>query len=138
MFRFRRDFSAKVSVTCYTYFCVSPYHCTVKCPRGIDVAGMMYGLKRYSLWRNRFKRGLIGPDFSRRFARRIAKTGRSFEPGLAPAFLFKSGVRGLLQEAWTAVALLRKGRLSLTPSRIRRLKNFRRMLGRIIPVGGLS
>jgi len=120
------------------WYCASCYHCSAKCPRGIDVAGMMYALKRYSLWKGRHREGLIGPDFSRRFVKMIMKTGRAYEPSLAPAFLGKYGWRVLLGDVKTALRLLSKGRLPLLPSRIKRVRPFRRMLARIIPLGGVA
>ncbi|MBI3950553.1 MAG: 4Fe-4S dicluster domain-containing protein [Acidobacteria bacterium] len=120
------------------WYCASCYHCTVRCPRGINIAEMMYALKRYSLWKNQYQKGLIGPDFSKRFVKVIMKTGKSFEPDLAPSFIFKDGLRGFFREVQTALFLLLKGRLPLIPTRIKRLKNFRRMLSRIIPVGGFT
>ncbi len=120
------------------WYCASCYQCSVRCPRGISIAEMMYGLKRYSLWRNQYKRGLIGPGFSSRFARIILKTGRSFEPGLAPSYIFRGGARAFVDEVRVGVALMRKGRMPLVPKRIKRLRSFRRMLGRILPLRGLT
>ena len=128
------DLKEEVLASNAFWYCASCYSCTVRCPRGINIADMMYGLKRYSLWRNQYPQGLIGPDFSRRFARIIVRTGKSFEPALAPAFIFHAGLRGLLGEIRTALALFLKGRLPLIPSRVKRAKNFRRMLSRIIPL----
>jgi len=119
-----------------TYWtCASCYQCTVRCPAGIDIAGLMYGLKRYSMWHRQHQEGLIGPEFSDSFVKMIMRTGRSFEPVLAPAYIFKYGPRGLLTEALMASALALKGRLPLVPSRISRLDSFRRMVRRIVPVG---
>ena len=41
-----------------------------------------------------------------------------------------------LQEAQTATNLMLKGRLPVLPPRIKRLENFKRMVRRIIPIGG--
>jgi heterodisulfide reductase subunit C len=120
------------------WYCASCYYCTVRCPRGINIAEMMYGLKRYSMWRDRYDKSLIGPDFSERFVKMIVKTGRSYEPALAPSFIFKNGVRGFLYETQTAMRLFRRGRMPMTPSKIKRIKGFRRMLGRIIPLAGVK
>ena len=117
------------------WYCASCYECSVRCPRGINIAELMYALKRYSMWKNRYPKGLIGPDFSRRFVRMIARRGRSFEPGLAPSFIWKYGWRGFLRDTRTALLLLLKGRLPLRPSRIKRIRPFRRMLSRIVPIG---
>jgi len=117
------------------WYCASCYHCTVRCPSGIDIAGLMYALKRYSIWKNQHQEGLIGPVFSETFVKTIMKSGRSYEPILATSYLFSYGVQELLQEAQTATSLMLKGRLPLLPPRIKRLENFRRMVKRIIPLG---
>ncbi len=119
-----------------TYWsCASCYNCTVRCPAKIDIADLMYSLKRYSIWRGQYPEDLIGPAFSESFVKMIVRTGRSFEPVLAPSYIFKYGTRGLIQEAQTATALVLKGRLPLLPTKIKRLENFQRMMKRIIPLG---
>lgn len=118
--------------------CASCFSCQEHCPKNIHPADLMYVLKRYSLWKNTYKEGLIGPEFSRRFVKTILKTGKSYEPGYAPAFILEGGFQGLLREMQGAVKLLRKGRLPLIPSRIKRVDNFRRMLARIMPLEGIA
>jgi heterodisulfide reductase subunit C len=120
------------------WYCASCYQCTVRCPAGIDIAEAMYALKRYSLWKNKYKEGLIGPTFSEAFVKTIMRSGRSYEPLLAPAYIFSYGVKEFFQEAFTATTLMLKGRIPVLPARIKRLENFRRMIGRIIPLGGAS
>lgn len=122
-----------------TYWsCASCFQCNVRCPAGIDIANLMYGLKRYSMWKDKYKEGLIGPEFSETFIKMILRTGRSFEPILVPTYIFKYGARELIQEAQTGSALVLKGRMPLLPKKIKRLDNFRRMVHRIIPIGGSS
>lgn len=118
------------------WYCASCYYCTVRCPSQIDIAGLMYALKRYSIWKNRSREGLIGPTFSETFVKTILRSGRSYEPVLATSYLFSYGLQSFLEEAQMATSLMLKGRLPVLPPRIKRLKNFRRMVGRIIPVGG--
>ena len=120
------------------WYCASCFHCTVRCPSEIDIAELMYALKRYSMWKNQYQEDLIGPTFSETFVKTIFNSGRSYEPVLATSYLFSLGVQEFLTEAQTATGLMLKGRLPLLPARIKRLKNFRRMIGRIIPVGGIS
>ncbi len=120
------------------WYCASCYHCTVRCPREIDIAGMMYALKRYSIWKNVYQEELVGPVFSEAFVKSIVRSGRSYEPILAPAYMFSLGVREFLQEAITATGLMLKGRVPVLPARIKRLENFRRMISRVIPVGEVS
>ena len=118
--------------------CASCYHCSVRCPAGIDIADMMYALKRYSMWKNEHQEGLIGPAFSQTFVKMIVGAGRSFEPALAPTYLFKYGPRGLVEEAQTATNLVLKGRMSLLPEKIKGLKAFQKIVRRIIPIGDAS
>jgi heterodisulfide reductase subunit C len=117
------------------WYCASCYQCTVRCPRGIDVAEIMYALKRYSMWNSQHQDGMIGPVFSETFVKMIVKSGRSYEPVLATSYLFTYGVPEILQEAQTATSLMLKGRLPLLPPRIKRLENFQRVIRRIIPLG---
>ena len=131
----RADLKDEVLASNTYWSCASCYHCTVRCPAGIDIAGLMYALKRYSIWKNQHQEGLIGPVFSETFVKTIMKSGRSYEPILATSYLFSYGVQELLQEAQTATSLMLKGRLPLLPPRIKRLENFRRMVRRIIPMG---
>jgi len=118
--------------------CASCFHCTVRCPAGIDIADLMYALKRYSIWKSQYQDGLIGPDFSESFVKMIVNSGRSFEPILATSYLPKFSARDIVQEALTATGLVLKGRIPLLPKKIKRLKNFQRMVRRIIPIGGTS
>jgi heterodisulfide reductase subunit C len=120
------------------WMCASCFACSERCPRGIHPAQLMYALKRYSLWHNRYKEGLVGPDFSARFVRTILRNGKSYEPGYAPAFIWEGGFPGLMREMQTGMRLMRRGRLPLIPSRIKRLDTFRRMIGRILPLERLS
>lgn len=118
--------------------CASCFACSERCPQGIHVAQIMYALKRYSLWHSRYPDGLVGPDFSRRFVKTILANGKSYEPGYAPAFIWEGGFQGAMHEMQGAVKLLRRGRLKLIPKKIKRVKNFRQMIGRIIPLEGIS
>ncbi len=118
--------------------CASCYACSTRCPKEIKPSELMYALKRYSLWKNRFRRDLVGPAFSRRFVRTIVRFGKSYEPGYAPAFVFENGPVGALREARFALRLLAKGRIPIVPKRVKRARNFRRMLSRIMPLEGVA
>lgn len=132
------DLKPEVLASNAYWTCASCYLCTARCPRGINVAELMYGLKRYSLWKNRYQRGLLGPGFSKRFVKMILRTGKSFEPSLAPAYVLRYGVRGFLNEALMALRLLWLGRMPMRPHRIKRIANFRRMVSRIVPIPGAT
>jgi len=120
------------------WYCASCFHCTVRCPSEIDIAETMYALKRYSIWKHIHQEGLLGPTFSETFVKTIMRSGRSYEPVLATSYLFSSGVKELIQEASMATGLMLKGRLPVLPPKIKRLENFKRMVSKVIPLGGLS
>ncbi|MBI5394324.1 MAG: 4Fe-4S dicluster domain-containing protein [Verrucomicrobia bacterium] len=125
----------QVMATRSFWYCASCYQCTVRCPRGIDIAELMYGLKRYTIWKKQYPEDLIGPAFSETFVKNIVRTGRSYEPVLATSYFFTLGLKEMLQEAQGATMLMLKGRLPVLPARIKRLENFKRMIKRIIPIG---
>ena len=118
--------------------CASCYECSTRCPKEIKPSELMYALKRYSIWHHGVHRKLVGPAFSRRFVRTIMRTGRSYEPGYAPAFIFAGGPVGMVREMRFALRLLVKGRIALVPSRVKRVENFRRMLSRLLPLEGVA
>ena len=120
------------------WYCASCYYCTVRCPQEINITELMYALKRYSIWKGHYQEGLIGPIFSEAFVKMIVSGGRSFEPVLAPSYIFSFSLREFIQEISGATELMLKGRLPILPARIERLDSFKRMIGRIIPMGGLE
>ena len=90
------------------------------------------------MWKGQYQEDLIGPEFSESFVKMIMRTGRSFEPVLAPTYVFKYGTREMIAEARTASSLFLKGRLPVLPKKIKRLENLQQMVRRIFPVGGAS
>ncbi len=132
------DMKEEVLASNTYWFCASCFHCTVRCPKGIDIAGLMYALKRYSMWKGTYREGLVGPVFSETFVKTILGSGRSYEPVLAPSYMFSFGLREFLQEAQTATGLMLKGRLPLLPPRIKRLENFKKVVDRVLPIGRSS
>jgi heterodisulfide reductase subunit C len=118
--------------------CASCYACSERCPKEIRPSELMYALKRYSLWKSRYRRDLVGPAFSRRFVHTIMRNGKSYEPGYAPAFIFAGGLKGMVREMRFGMRLMAKGRIPLIPSRVKRVVNFRRMLSRIMPLEGVA
>jgi heterodisulfide reductase subunit C len=134
----RADLKDEVLASNTYWYCASCYSCTVRCPRKIDITKLMYGLKRYSMWKHRYQEGLIGPVFSETFVKMILRSGRSFEPVLAPSYMLSFNLRELLEEAQTATGLMLKGRMPLLPPRIKHLKQFKKIVGRVFPLGGAS
>jgi hypothetical protein len=95
-------------------------------------------LKRYSIWNKTYSEDWVGPTFSETFVKTIVRSGRSYEPILAPTYMFNMGAKDFVQEAFTATKMMLKGRIPVLPPRIKRLHNFREMIRRIIPIGDAS
>jgi heterodisulfide reductase subunit C len=131
----RADLKEEVLASNTYWSCASCYYCTVRCPAGIDIADLMYALKRYSMWKGTYSESLIGPAFSESFVKMIVNSGRSFEPLLAATYLPKFSASDIIQEGLTATGLVLKGKMPLLPKRIKGLKNFQNMVRRIIPIG---
>jgi len=132
------DMKEEVLASNTFWYCASCFYCTVRCPSDIDIAETMYALKRYSIWKHVHQDGLVGPTFSETFVKTILRSGRSYEPVMATSYLFNTGVKEWIQEAAMATGLMLKGRLPVLPPRIKRLDNFKRMIGKVIPLEGLS
>lgn len=134
----RADLKDDVLASNTYWSCASCYHCSVRCPAGIDIAEMMYALKRYSMWKSQYKEDLIGPVFSESFVKMIVNSGRSYEPILAATYLPKFSATDLIQEALTASGLVFSGKMNLFPKKIKRIKNLQNAVRRILPLGESS
>jgi heterodisulfide reductase subunit C len=129
------DLKEEVMASNTYWTCASCFHCTVRCPAEIDIAEMMYALKRYSMWKGAFKESLIGPAFSEAFVKMIVNSGRSFEPLLAATYLPRFNASDIIQEGLMATGLVLSGKMPLLPKKIKGLKKFQQMVRRIIPIG---
>ena len=107
--------------------CASCYHCTVRCPAKIDIAGVMYAVKRYAMRHKTYSDDLVSPVFYRTFKKTVDKNGRSYEPILATSYIFDLGTKGFFLEIQGATKLMLKGRIPVLPSKIKGHKNFQRM-----------
>jgi len=134
----RADLKEEVLASNTYWTCASCYNCTVRCPAEIDIADMMYALKRYSMWKGTFQEDLIGPAFSEAFVKMIVNSGRSFEPLLAATYLPRFSASDIIQEGLMATGLVLSGKMPLLPKRIKGLKKFQQMVRRIIPLGESS
>ena len=131
----RADMKEEVLNSNSFWSCASCFHCTVRCPAGIDITELMYALKRYSMWKHQSKKNLIGPAFSGSFVKMITSYGKSYEPALAATYLPKFSASDIMQEAFTASNLVLSGKINILPKRIKRIKNFQKIIKRIVPLG---
>lgn len=97
------------------WLCVGCGTCRLRCPNGIDIAELLDGLR---------EKGDESPPigsvrdiarFHRLFVEHIRRRGRVYELGLLARYKLASG--GVLGDVPLALRLLRRGKISLLPSR---------------------
>lgn len=111
------------------WMCVSCYHCAVRCPQEIHIADVMYTLKSMAIEANLYEDSTAA-DFSQTFIGMVEGYGRSFEMGLASLHYIKHFALRLPSMAPMAIGMLSRRRMSLTPTRIKDLRQFKAILKR--------
>lgn len=109
------------------WYCVSCYHCTVRCPQGIPITDLMYTLKRMSVREGRYDDS-AAPDFSETFVGYVEKYGRSFELGLATRYHLSHSPLKKIGQGPLALGMFFKDRLRMTPSKIREIAQLKAIL----------
>jgi heterodisulfide reductase subunit C len=118
--------------------CVSCYLCTSRCPQDVPITDVMYTLKRMSA-----REGLVkdreAAALARTFTGLVNRYGRSFEFGLASRFYLTHKSAGdLLRMGPLGVAMFKRGRMSLRPTRIRQLSQLQAIIRKARRLGGAS
>jgi heterodisulfide reductase subunit C len=111
------------------WFCVSCYHCVVRCPQDVHIADVMYTLKSMAV-RERLYADSTAADFSQTFVSLVEEYGRSFEFGLASRHYlshFPLRLPGMAPMGW---GLLSKGRMEVRPRRIKGIEQLKAVLAR--------
>ena len=114
------------------WYCVSCYYCTVRCPQEIHVTDLMYTLKRYSIQKEYYKKSSSAdaPPFSQTFIKYVEDYGRSFELGLATWYHLTYHPLNMPNIMPMALGLLRKGRIDLTPTKIKGIDGLKSILAK--------
>jgi len=100
------------------WICASCYTCASRCPRSLNIPAIMSGFKHMAM-KNNVKAPIeLKPKFHKAFTEIVAKYGRMHEPALQLRLTKKTSPRQLLRNASLGVRMLRKGKLSLKPSKL--------------------
>ena len=110
--------------------CASCYSCRVRCPSGILVTDLMYALKRLAMSKKIYPAKFPVHALSQAFISNIYKYGRNFEMGLAIKYFLKAAPKKLLQSAGFGLSMVRKGRISITPTSIKKVQEIRAIIKR--------
>jgi heterodisulfide reductase subunit C len=106
--------------------CASCTHCTVKCPRSIEITEMMYRLRYMAIKLKLEKRpGMI---FTQSFLEVIKAHGRTFEPELLLRYSFATNPLSLLRQVGFGLTMFSRGKVSPLPDRIERRDEVRAIL----------
>ena len=111
------------------WICVSCYHCVVRCPQNVHIADVMYTLKGMAIEAKLFQDS-TAPDFSQTFVDMVEEYGRGFEFGLATRHYLKHFPLRLPNMAPMGLGLLSKQRMTMTPKRIKNIKQLKAILKR--------
>ncbi len=107
------------------WLCVGCETCTTRCPNGFDPAAVIDALREVVL---RSEPGAVPKRigaFHSAFLEQIRSHGRLFELGLVVSFKLRSGA--LFEDASSAPAMLRRGKLGLVPKGIEGIDEVRRI-----------
>jgi len=114
--------------------CVSCYACTTRCPQQIPITDIMYALKRMALEEG--TAATSAPALARTFTQLLEKYGRSFELGLATRYYLANRPLAMLRMGPLGLSLFSKGRMSLVPTKIRRLDQLQAIIAKARELGG--
>lgn len=111
------------------WFCVSCYHCVVRCPQDVHIPDVMYTLKSMAV-RAGLTENAAAAGFSQTFVGFVEEYGRSYELGLATRHYlshFPLRVAGMAPMGW---GLLSRGRMDIRPRRIKGIHQLQAILAR--------
>jgi heterodisulfide reductase subunit C/quinone-modifying oxidoreductase subunit QmoC len=121
--------------------CVSCYDCMVRCPQEIHITDLMYTLKRRAIQEGLYRESTAAeaPEFSETFIDLVENYGRSFELGLATRFHLRHHPLGAVKMATSmGLGMLFRGRMDLTPTRIKGIKQLKSILAKAKELGGVA
>lgn len=107
------------------WICASCETCTTRCPNGIDIARAMDVLRCRALQNRRKASEPRVPTFHRAFLNSIRLNGRVHELGMIAEFKLRT--RDFFGDVGLGLQMLRRGKLSFLPDRIRGAREVRKL-----------
>ena len=109
------------------WYCVSCYYCTVRCPQDIPHHRSDVHLEATAISAGKYHTP-DHADFSSSFINYVEQYGRSFEFGLATRYHLTHHPLSMLRKGGLGFKMMRKGRLDITPDRIRNVPQLKAIL----------
>lgn len=106
------------------WICASCYTCASRCPRGLNIPAIMSGFKNMAMKSNVPAAIALKPKFHKTFTEIVGKYGRMHEPELQLKLTDKTDMGALVKNASLGLRMLRKGKISLQPSRLKPSTHF--------------
>jgi len=117
--------------------CVSCYFCTTRCPQNIPITEIMYALKRLAIRERRFK-NTDAPALAKAFTDFVDKYGRSFEFGLATSYHLLNRPISAMKMGLMGMQMFTRGRMSLLPTKIKRIDQLQAIIKKAKELGEKS
>jgi heterodisulfide reductase subunit C len=112
------------------WICASCYACTVRCPAGIKVTELMYGLKRMALESKMWKGRTPIHALSEHFVKIVNRYGRNQELELTLRYFLRKAPIRLLRMVPLGWRLLRAGRFPWRTERIEGIQGLRKIIAK--------
>lgn len=110
------------------WICASCYMCTTRCPQAIKITDILYALKRTAMEQGLFPERFPVYLLSKIFVQNVNRYGRNHEVLLLMLYYLRRNPFKLLRLLPFGIAMLRRGRLSLLPSKIKGIATVRKIL----------
>lgn len=110
------------------WICASCYMCTTRCPQSIKITDLMYALKRTAIDAGLYPEKFPVYFLSKNFARIVNHYGRNQEMILLLLYYLRRNPLGLLKLLPLGISMMRKGRISLFPKKIKGVAAIRAIL----------
>ncbi len=127
---FRAGLIEKILQSRSIWICASCYQCTSRCPSSIKVTDIIYALKRIAMERKIYPDKFPVYALSAKFVDNVNRYGRNFELGLMMQFYLKTDLMRLFRMAPMGFKLMKLGRISIAPKRIRALEDIRKIIAK--------
>ncbi len=110
------------------WICASCYMCTTRCPQSIKITDLLYALKRTAIDAGLYPERFPVYILSKNFARIVNHYGRNQEMLLLLLYYLRRNPLGLLKLMPLGIQMMRKGRISLFPKKIKGVEAIRKIL----------
>jgi len=110
------------------WICASCYMCTTRCPQGIKITDLLYSLKRTAIEAGLYPGRFPAYRLSQAFVSNVNRYGRNHEILLLIRYYLWRRPWELIRMAPLGWKMLRKGRVTLWPRKIRGVRDIRSIL----------